>query len=328
MRFFRSAALLALIVLAPSTSGAPVDPIDARAPVEILADGLGVLRGIAVDAGGAVYVADRDAGTVTRIGTDASRTIVADALDRPVGLAIDSSGRLVIAEERAGRVVRVESGGARTVLLEAQQPRWLAIAPDDTLYVSARALVRTSDPPLDDESLAPQVILRLTPALPLTIWASGFTGVQGLAADDHAVYLAAHGTPGSNVSGLYAVERTSGAVSFAGGLSQPMGVALDPLHEMIAADLATRTLARATADGTTTVASRFASPTGVASDIAGNVFIADAGRVVKLRAPAAPIFGALPAYTKDSPLNVPLMTEAGAAAFRSEERRVGKECRL
>jgi RHS repeat-associated protein len=322
MRVLRFAVLLVLIALVPSTSGAPVDPIDARAPAELWADGLGALRGIAVGSDGAVYVADRDAGTVTRLGADGSRTIVADTLDCPVGIAFDATGRLLVAEERAGRVVRVESGGTRTVLLEAQQPRWLAVAPDGTLYVAARAATRSSDPPPDDESQTPQVILQLTPALQLTTWASGFTGLQGLAADDHAVYLAAQSAPGSSAPGLYTIDRGSdgsagGVTLVAGGLSQPMGVALDPLHEMVAADLALRTLTRATADGTTTVASRFTGPTGVASDASGNLFIADgdAGRVVKLRAPAAPVFGALPAYTKESPLTVSLTAEAGAAAY-------------
>src|SRR5437773_8946379 len=97
----RLAALLAVLALIPSTSGAPVDPVTALAPVEVWADGFGDLRGVATDADGAVYVADYLAGTVTRIGQDRSRATVAAGLDHPVGVGFDASGRLVIAEERA-----------------------------------------------------------------------------------------------------------------------------------------------------------------------------------------------------------------------------------
>jgi DNA-binding beta-propeller fold protein YncE len=90
----RLATLLAAIVLIPSTSTAPVDPVTALAPVEVWADGFGDLQGVAVDGEGGVYVADRSAGTVTRIAPDRSRTIVAAGLDGPVGLAFESSGDL------------------------------------------------------------------------------------------------------------------------------------------------------------------------------------------------------------------------------------------
>src|SRR2546423_13341907 len=97
-RILRLAALLAVIALIPSTSGAPVGPVTATAPVEVWADGLGDLRGVALDAGGAVYVADRLAGTVIRIAADRSRAVIVSGLDRPVGLAFDPSRRPPLAQ--------------------------------------------------------------------------------------------------------------------------------------------------------------------------------------------------------------------------------------
>ena len=107
------AMLLVVMALLPLSSAAPPDPVSALAPVEIWADGFLGLRGVAVEASGAVFVADRKAGTVTRIAPDHSRAIVASGLERPIGLALDAEGRLLIAEERAGRVVRVEADGTR-----------------------------------------------------------------------------------------------------------------------------------------------------------------------------------------------------------------------
>ena len=107
------------------TAGAPVGNVTALAPVEIWIDGLTTVTGLALDsATGHLYVSDADAGTVTRVAPDRTRTLMARGLDHPMGLALDANGRLLIAEERAGRVVRVEAGGGRTPLATGlRQPR-------------------------------------------------------------------------------------------------------------------------------------------------------------------------------------------------------------
>src|SRR5437867_8149173 len=86
-RTMRLLALLAVITLIPSTGAAPINSVVALAPVEILADGFGDLRGIVIDGHGDVYVADRVAGTVTKIDRDQARTTVVSGLRRPVGVA-------------------------------------------------------------------------------------------------------------------------------------------------------------------------------------------------------------------------------------------------
>ncbi|MBI4635315.1 MAG: hypothetical protein HY727_03105, partial [Candidatus Rokubacteria bacterium] len=128
-RLARLVSLLFTAALIPSASYAPAQPITALASVEILAAGFGSLWGVAVDAAGNVYVADRDAGTVARLAPDQPRVRVAAGLQRPIGLAFDLDGRLLIAEERAGRVVRVEADGRRTpVMSDMKHPRWLAVS--------------------------------------------------------------------------------------------------------------------------------------------------------------------------------------------------------
>ena len=192
-------ALVTMLSSLVASSGAAADqPITALAPFEIFADGFRDPRGIAVDANGSVFVADREAGTVTRIAPNRTRTVIASGLQRPIGLAFDPSGRLLIAEEKAGRVVRVEADGRRTaVILNVGQPSWLAVHENGTVFVSARRLTRDTDRDGDDdrdsdgdrdsedESDGAEMILALTPGGQLRLFADGFKGLQGLALNPH-----------------------------------------------------------------------------------------------------------------------------------------------
>ena len=271
----RLATLLAFIALIPSTSTAPVDPVTALAPVEVWADGFGDLGGVAVDTEGAVYVADRLAGTVVRIAPDRSRTIVATGLDQPTGLAVDASGRLVIAEEGANRVVRLEGDGTHTTMIaNVERPRWLVVRPDGTLYVSARAPVTDGTRP-DDERAHSEIVLRRTVSGEIAVLQEGLVDLQGrraigLAVDSRdAVFV-------TTTEGTVVKIRPAGSrARFAAGLADPQGLAFD-------------------------------------GD--GNLFLGDgsAGRVLKFHAPKPPVFGPIPPYTNVSPLRVALTAEPGA----------------
>ncbi len=298
-------------------------------PVEVLADGFGDLRGVAVDAEGRVYVADRDAGTVTRIAPDRSRAVVASSLERPVGVAIDAAGRLLVAEERAGRVVRVEPDGRRSaVLAGVKQPRWLAVHEDGTLFVSARRLTRGTDPEPDDESAEPEVVLALRPDGGLGVFAAGFRKLQGLAVNHDALFAATQGRQDEERSdGL--VFRipilpggTAGAPSPWGvrdRLKKPVGLALDRLGALYVStreltleeDRSRRAIGKLHADQQISAfAESLEHPQGLALDTQGHLYLADghAGRVLKFRAPAPPSLEAPPVTSQSA------LTVAGTAA--------------
>jgi glucose/arabinose dehydrogenase len=105
----RTLVLALITTTLTGTAITPPRPIAALAPVEIVAEGFARLRGIAIDADDAVYVSDRESGTVTRLSSE-GRRVIARRLERPVGLALDHDGRMLVAEERAGRVVRLLAG--------------------------------------------------------------------------------------------------------------------------------------------------------------------------------------------------------------------------
>ena len=323
------ALLLALLAVIPSPS-APGDDAVALAPVETVATGFQALRGIAVDAGGQPVVADRDAGTVTRITADGRRLVLASGLERPVGVAFDLAGRLLVVEERAGRVTRLEPDGRRvTVLAGIELPRWIAVADTGTLYVSARRATRGPDPVPDNESAEPQAVLAFTTAGALRVLIDELQHVQGLAVGDGAVYAATEGRLRAPADGvvmripLLAEDRAGPvtAVSVAGTLKQPLGIAQDALGAIFVTAREVRTggarwsqpVAKIGSDGRPTpFVAPLQDPKGLAFDGSGHLYVADGRRVLRFRAPAAPTLSGLPAFTSRADVSVTGTAAPGA----------------
>ena len=101
--------------------------------------------GVVVVEDGVVYVSDRKAGKVFEI-TDGKVETLVRPLEDPVGLAFDSEWRLLIVEEDEGRLLRLEDDGKLTVLAERMKdPRWVTVAEDGTIYLSAEGLKEKRD---------------------------------------------------------------------------------------------------------------------------------------------------------------------------------------
>lgn len=325
----------ALLGLATIVASMPAESAAAWAisPLEVYADGFLDLRGIVLDGDGDVFVADREAGTVTRIARDQTRVVVTSGLERPIGLALDPDGRLLIAEERAGRVVRVEADGGRTPLVtDVKQPRWLAVHEDGTLYISARRLTRGTDPEPDDESSEPGLILALSPGGPLTVFADGFKKLQGLAVDHDAVFAATQGTEASaRIDGVVfripiLADGSAGTAAQMGPrdeFKKPVGLARDRLGALyvttqeltLIEDRSRRALAKLDSEaGVSLFGEGFEKPQGLAFDGDGNLYLTDgggAGTVVRFRAPSPPRL-TTPPFTAQAELMVTGTAEAGA----------------
>jgi len=100
-------------------------------------------RGVAVDAAGAVYVANNNVYTVDKITGSAALTRVAGTLfsngsladlNHPEGVAVDASGNLYIADTWNDRIAKVTPAGTLTTLASGfSQPRGVAV--DDAGHV-------------------------------------------------------------------------------------------------------------------------------------------------------------------------------------------------
>lgn len=329
-------ATLAVLLLAPAASAAG-GAVSALSPVEVWAEGFLDVGGLAVDDEGRVYVADRAAGTVSRIERDRTTTLLAAGLERPLGLAFDAAGRVLVAEEHAGRITRLEPGGGRTpVLAGLKRPRWLAVHESGTLYVAVRwgdaAAGKPGEAPPgpDDESAEPDSIVALDPTGRARLFAGGFQGLQGIAVTPEAVLAVARGH--RDLAGRDGVFRLpilpgqpagpASRVSPPDAVEQPVGLARDRLgalfvtaREVRAGEArAKRAIARLDATG---VVGRFAEglewPAGLAFAASGDLFVADgrAGRVLRFRAPPAPrVHG--PEFTSLAVVSLGGSTEPGA----------------
>lgn len=322
-RFLAFTLVLGALLLVAAL--AAFQPISGLAPVGVVLNGHEELVGVAVAADGVLHVADRGAGVVYRLEPTGHLTVAVAGLDRPTGLALDAEGRLLIAEEKAGRVLRVESNGSLSVLaIGLKKPRWLAVSPDGAIYLSAHRLQL----PGPAEETEGREILRLVPGGTLTVAASGIRQLEGLAWLSGAVVAATRGLEsGPESAGMLlwypvSADRSLGAPAARVDtvLKQPVGLVLDRLGALyvaakeveIGSDKFKRALGKVHPDARLSAfAAHLEDPQGMALGPDGSLYVADgrAGRLLRFRAPPAPVLNPLPAFTNQSPIPVAGATE-------------------
>lgn len=326
------AALLSLAaLLLPASARQSKAVVSALAPVEIVAEGLGHLRGVAVNESGAVFVTDAKAGTLLRVAPDGARALVMERLRHPVGVAVDREGRLVVVEEGRRQVLRLETGGGATSLISGiRHPRWVAVAPDGHLYVTAKSLA-SGDEEGEGDEVEPELVARVSPDGIATVFADRFRGLQGVAVAEDALRLVARGRRGERhpAGTLYEIsiqpDGRAGPVQpvRTGELAGPVGLAADRLgaYFVSAKSLAAEPWRRGVVlkiaeDGAATLfAAGLDDPRGLAFAPDGSLHLADgnAGRILRFAAPRAPVVDEFPpAVTGERQVALRLRAEAGA----------------
>lgn len=242
--------------------------------------------GLTVDGAGNVVVADSDNNTLRRIAPDGTVSTLAglagasgqqagvwkdDHLHHPAGLGVDNSGNVVVADDNDGTIRRISTSGVVGTVLNTR-----AVPGPDELT-----------------GFAAPVGLALDHAGNIFITDSWEYVVEEIYPAGGALNLVA-GTPGQ--SGAADGQARNAAFSIA------EGVAVGPDGALFVADTKDHTIRRIGTDGSvstfagmagqegaqdgTGTAARFSNPRGVAVDSAGNVYVTDAGSVVRKITPA------------------------------------------
>lgn len=269
--------------------------------------------GVATDTAGNVYIADSynnvirkitAAGVVTTFAGTAGVTGNADgqgaaaSFNFPVALAIDSAGNLFVADTLNDTIRKITPAAVVTTFASTPGPQGVAVDSAGNVYVAGL-----------------EVILKITPDGVVTTFAglyavfgsadgtgpdARFSTPEGLAIDsagnlfvaDSENYTIRKITPAAVVTtfaGTAAMEGSTDGTGPDARFSDPQGAALDGAGNLYVSDFnGIRKITAAgvvttvagivaepgSADGTA-AAARFYQPTGVATDSAGNVYVAD-----------------------------------------------------
>ncbi len=280
------------------TAGGVVTTLAGRAGVNGGSDGMGSSasfsypQGLAVDQGGNVYVADTDNFTIRKVtpqgivSTLAGTTGVEGSADglgsaaqflTPISVAVDQNGDIYVGDGYVGyssnsKIREISPDGVVTTLFENA-----FVAANLTIQFGAEQEITPSG-----LAIGPGGSLYLADSQNKVIWAISPSGVLSMAA-------------GSN-GGAGSSDGTGAAARF----NKPMGCALDSAGNLYLADNHNCTIRMVTPLGVVTTVSGMAgfkgyrdgtgefplfdSPTSVAVDGAGNVYVAD-GDVVRKIAP-------------------------------------------
>ncbi|MDO8433740.1 MAG: hypothetical protein Q7S58_15155 [Candidatus Binatus sp.] len=201
--FVRGVAKGANGVLIVTTSGGNVTSYHpVTHAMEVLATGLHELYGVAVGAGGSIFIADGGEGRVLEFASGELK-VKARGLARPTGIAIAPDGSCFVSESDKGRVVQVDNGVVTAVIEGLKEPQGVATT-GDTLYVvdaGARELISYSLKTRERETVAsnlpvgapPGVVPKLLMGIPGLIPGPlrPFAGVT--IASDGRIYLSADG---------------------------------------------------------------------------------------------------------------------------------------
>lgn len=272
---------------------------------------------IAVARSGDLYIGDTynqrvckvtPAGVVTTLASGATS---GGLLKNPIGLAIDeATGELYVADWGSAAILKISPQGAVSLVAGARVNGYLDGDGDIARFNYPRGVAVLGDYLYVTDSLN-HVIRRIHKGTRVVSTFAGAAGTSGLASG--LASLARFNQPWAIAvdptaigGGLVISDWANGAIrrlsvgGFAGivatGLAQPEGVAVDASGAILASNTRLHTISRVAEDGTVTtlagtpgesglvngpaLAARFNSPSGIAVDASGRIYVADTANAV------------------------------------------------
>ncbi|MDR3737298.1 MAG: pectinesterase family protein, partial [Acidobacteriaceae bacterium] len=221
-------------------------------------------QGVAVDAAGNVYVANKAAGTLLKFAAGSSTPVtLVSGLSQPFQVTVDGTGNIYVADSGNNRVVAVSVAGVVSAVgTGLNAPRGVAVDSAGDVYIADTGNSRVVEVPAAPSS---QVMI-----------GSGFSGPTQLAVDAaNNLYVLDQGN--SRVVEIAPGASTQPVLSL--GSILPVAIAVDAAADVYVADAASESVLMYAAGSSTgtALATGLSSPAGLAVNGSGTVYLADAG---------------------------------------------------
>lgn len=274
--------------------------------------------GIAVDAGGDVFVADAANGAVVELtsasGTFAPPVTVLSGLSNPSTLALDGRGNLLVADSGNGRVVMLPAGvsglgAAQTIISGLGAPAGMAFDSAGNLYFADSQNDVVMKAPLVGGVYGAPVVV-----------GSGYNGPVGVALDGAGdLYVADTGNR-RVAQQRYSSGTFASPTSYITSIT-PTAIWSDKAGDLYIGDSSTPRILEYTwvpplmrYAGAVPIGSQLSTPSGVAVDSKGNTFIADAGRGAVLEVVSTMVpFGSIAIGSSSAPITYNFSVTAGTS---------------
>jgi sugar lactone lactonase YvrE len=260
--------LLALIVSAGGISAAPAG----AQTIVTLGTGFSAPSGVAVDAGGNVFVADQNNNAVKEVlasGAFVTVDSLGSGFDLPEGVAVDTAGNVYVADTLNSEVKEIVAAGGFTTVKTLGSgfsfPEGVAVDGSGNVFVA------------DTGNNSVKEILAAGGLVTVKTLAAGFNAPAGVAVDGSGnVFVADQGN-----KAVQEILAAGGVTPIGGGFISPAGVAVDGHGNVFVADQGNNSVNEILAAGgfvtVNTLGSGFNAPEAVAVDGSGNVYVADTG---------------------------------------------------
>jgi gliding motility-associated-like protein len=262
----------------PINSGGMPGALNYMPTASAVGSGFNKPNGIAKDAAGNLYIADRGSNEVKKMTPGGSITVIGSGFSKPTGVAVDAAGNVYVADNGNNAVKKIPAGSNTPVLWGSGFKTPLGIAVDiaGNVYVADKGNGEVKE--------------ISTSGVTTIIGSSGFTSPTAVALDGAGNVYVVDSEQGS-VERIPPGGGSPQLVTF--GLSNPFGIAVDNAGDIFVATVNDEAVYVLIGSSylTTLIGQEFFSPQGIMVDSQGNLYIADTGNnEIRLIQPAGGYF--------------------------------------